>query len=339
MCCIAVVGEETRVAVSPLYYQFGSISDKEPVSYLVTIRNLSGDVLQILEIKTPCSCTVVTPHSLHFAPGEAGQLKIVFDPRGRQGYLRWEIAVRTTLEPAPIRIAFDATVLKDDFLSQRMVYFEEFERGSRPEQKIWISPQSRSLGMYGSSGCPHFVVDACYVEIEKERGYFDIHLGLDRYEHFYPGPRPAFCIHIIPKADIPFGRIQGKLRIVTDIPGLSEIEVPLIARVVGEIGLSRDYVAMGIIAEDTPVTRKIMVYNRKGNAFQIRDVQSSLPFLKTRVENVVPDQYYEIQVTGKADATMSPGEFRGQLVIGTSCREQPQIVLPVQGFIQPKKPQ
>lgn len=329
-----------EIEVAPLYYEFGVISDAETVSYFVTIRNKGDEVLKILDIKLPCSCTVATPHTREFGPGESGEIKIIFDPRNRQGYLRWEVSIITNLQQTPIRIAFDATVLKDDLVSHRMLYFEEFERGACPEKRVWISPRdSRSWNPYTILGYPLFSIQQCYVEVDGRDHFdhFDIQCLPCIYDGFYPGPGLAYSIRITPKSDIPFGRFQGKLCIFTDIPGHEKIAISIMGKVVGEIGVSRDYLAMGIIAQDRPVSKRLMVYNRKGNPFKIYEVRSSVPFLTMEVENVIPDQYYEICVIGKVADDSPEGEFRGELTITTSSEEQPHIVVMVQGFVQHPK--
>lgn len=314
------------INIEPAFYRFGTISDKRTVDYYVTLHNTTDKIVHILKINAPCTCTIATPHIQSLSPGEKSKLKIIFNPIGRQGYMRWEINVYTDLQSNPIAIAFDASVLKDDYISDTVVYFGEFQRENRPEKKIWISPLDH----------PDFKIVDGYVDVSGQREYFIVQWQQTQYDGFYPRPRFAYCISITPHKDIKFGRIQGKLIIETDISGKEKIEIPIIAKALGEIATNRDYVAMGIITRERPVTKSVMVYNLKGKNFTIYPIRLSQSFLRASITEIIPGQYYEIQITGVAELNTPEGEFRGEIVVSTSSEEQRNIILTVQGFVKQK---
>jgi hypothetical protein len=209
-------------------------------------------------------------------------------------------------------------------LSHNMLYFGEVRRGTVCEKKVWISPRF----------APDFQIHKVCTENPEHGSYFDFVWEPVVYDGFYPGPRRAYCLRVALRKAIPFGRVEGNLQIFTDIPGQEKIVVPVLAVVIGEIGVSRDYVPMGLLPVGVRVTKRFMVYHREGKPLQIYTAQSTVPFLELSIQTIIPDQYHEISVSAKPDETFPPGEFRGAIVLTTSSQEQPGLTIPVQGFIQ-----
>lgn len=326
--CLAASGQNApELHVSPRFHQFGDISDSHPVAFSISYENRSAQTLFVKKIQTPCTCTVIDWREKGLAPGEKGTTQIVFDPKGRKGFLRWEIGIFTDAAPF-VSIVFEANVLQEGVLSESILYFGDFRRSAGTAKKLWISP-----GQF-----PDFRILQAYVEIDGKRDAFEVHYFPDRYDSFYPAPRRAYRVEVTPAAGIAFGRHQGKLVVTTDAPGHERLEIPVNARVIGDIGVSRDYVPMGMIASKSEVSRTFTVYNRESKKFRILRVETDLPFLETSVEEVIPEQYYEVKITAKATSQTPAGEFRGEISLVTTSEEQPRVAVLVQGFLRPAEP-
>jgi hypothetical protein len=313
----------TLIEVSPPVHHMGSVPDNQPVHCVFILTNRSQEVMKIVKVNTPCVCTVATPNPSELEPGRETRVEIILNPKNRFGFLRWEIGVVTNLSEAAILLPFDVTIYKDGFISQEAVYFGEIRRGVAVEKKIWVSPRL----------APDFHVNKVYCEVPDLPECFAVSWEAVVYDGFYPAPRRAYCINVAPRKDIPFGRIEGKLYILTDAPGYEKIELPVAVVVSGEIGLSRDYLAFGLVAHKRAVTKSIMVYNREGKSFKMQSANVNLPFAHTEIKNIIPDQYYEVSVTVRPDRGTSAGEFRGKLTIATSSEDQPTLHVAVQGFV------
>lgn len=333
--CDNVLVRQKLIEITPAQHDLGTIPDTQILQFAFKITNRSQQTLKLLHINTPCSCTAAKPEPDEIAPGGMSTIQLTLNPKGKSGQLHWEVGITNNLASDPICLPFEVTVFKDGFLSTEAIYFGEIRRGVTTEKKqIWLSPRS----------FPNFQLHRAHVEFsdaepgrQKPDDYFTISWEVASYAGFYPGPRRAYCIQIAPTATIPFGRIEGNLALETDIPGQEKIMLPLTAIIIGEIGMSRDYVSTGIISSKQAVTKRFMIYHREGQPFHILQTHVLLPFLKVSVQPVIPEQYYEISITGKINAQTPHGEFRTKLYIKTSSQELPEIVVPIQGFVQQEK--
>lgn len=313
------------VEIQPSIYHLGKVADSQSVSFCFTLVNNSDKEIKVEKIVTSCGCTVAKQKFDVLLPGQSGIIDFVFDPKGRKGYARWEILFYTNLPEFPILMAtFDVTILKDGMLSQDFFSFGEFHRGVSADMQLWIAPEKN----------PDFKVKEVKVVLENQnQECFDVECKPGVYDGFYPGPRPAYSLKLVAKNNIPYGRIEGKVYIVTDIPGKEKIEIPLLAKVIGDIGLRPDYLALGAVKKEDKIVRKILIFNRKGESFQIQEIKTALPFLNLGYVSVLEDQYYQILVSIKKDSPLPSGEFRGKIVVTTSHPEMSEIEIPVQGVV------
>ncbi len=317
------------IEVQPAMFHLGKIPDSKIHNFAFTLVNHSSEIMKIDRVAVSCGCTIPEQNFDEVAPGQSTQLKIIFDPKGRHGYARWEILIYTTVKSMPVVMApFDVEILKDGMLSQQAISFGEFQRGTSVEQEIWIAP----------ADYPNFNIKNIELYLpDVSSQSFDISSSVDNYDGFYPGKRRAYKIKFAAKKDIPYGRLEGTVRITTDIPGHELIELPFLAKVSGLIGVRPDYIPMGTFCSGDYVIRRVMIFHREGQSFQIHKVESDLPFLSTGVVPVLEDQYYQVIVTVKKDAQLALGEFRGKITVFTSYEDMPKIVLPLQGIVIEKK--
>ncbi len=325
--CLYILSDtpKTAIEIQPPMYHLGKIADSKSIPFCFTLINNSDKEVKIERIATSCGCTVAKQKFDSILPGQTGIVDFVFDPTGRRGYARWEILFYTNLPECPVVMsAFDVTILKDGMISQDFLSFGEFHRGLPVDMQVWIAPEHY----------PDFKIQEVKILLDDQnKECFDIELAPGIYDGFYPGSRRAYSLKIIAKKDIPYGRIEGKIQIVSDIPGKEKIEIPLLAKVIGDIGLRPDYLSVGAIKKDDKIVRKILIFHRKGESFQIQEIKSTLPFLSMGHVSVLEDQYYQILVSIKKDAPLPTGEFRGKIIVTTSHSEMTEIEIPVQGVV------
>ncbi len=320
------VSFQSGIVVEPSNHHFGKIPDNEKTSFSFRVFNRLKESFTITRVETSCGCAVATPTPALVTRGGSSEVKVTIDPHGRNGYFRWEIKILTDHPEVPLVFAAtDATILRNAVLSEEYLYFGEFRRGASIKKEVWVAPQDQ----------PNFEILSAQEELggNPEQRYFDIQIKKGTYAGFYPGPRSAYLVSVQARRDIPYGRINGKIVLTTNLPQQKKLEIPLLARVAGEIGVKPDYISLGIIKENRPVTRKIYIYHRKGLDFNIKKISSSWPHLKIEEKVKVPDSYYEITVSVDRSQKMNKGEFRGNLIIETSDHEQSTIKVPLQGFV------
>jgi len=315
--------------VTPNIHHLNKISDSKPISFDFNITNHTKQTVEILHIQTSCGCTTADKKLPIIESEQTKPVKISFDPSGRKGFARWEIIIRTSSSKQPILMAtFDAEILQEGMMSKNSIAFGEFQRNTDVSQSFWISPQNM----------PDFQIKDIYLELKDKRNpnSFDIQIEKGIYDGFYPEPRPAYSVTLRPKKNIDFGRWEGKLIILSNIPEHEKIELPFFAKVAGEIGIRPDYISIGKIRPNTNVIKRVQVYHRNAESFQVVSVKSSVPFLKAGIATIIEDQAYQIVVSLDSKEKLPTGEFRSTVTITTTHPEMPIIDIPVQGIILPQ---
>ena len=66
-------------------FDFGEITDLEPVVKTVTFKNSGDKTLEITNVKASCGCTTGKLAKKTYEPGESGTVDITFNPKGKSG--------------------------------------------------------------------------------------------------------------------------------------------------------------------------------------------------------------------------------------------------------------
>jgi len=66
-------------------HDFGAITDTQTYETSFPFTNTGSSELRIQQVKASCGCTVPTLPKFNFAPGESGDIAVVFDPNGKKG--------------------------------------------------------------------------------------------------------------------------------------------------------------------------------------------------------------------------------------------------------------
>ncbi len=327
------------IKITPEIYHLGTIPDSQNVYCKFEISNLSTDqILRITSIKTFCSCTVVGQNQFELEPQAKQFLAVEFNPRGRFGYLRWEIqlqyyfadknqSIKNNVEGQLLKAIFDVNILRDYYLSHNSIFLDEFKQGKQFTKQIYISPKEY----------PEFNISKMQWTGIPSAKYFSFSYQPEMYEGFYPEKRLAQCIKVSPKGDIPYGAIQGKLILQTNWPEHPIIEIDVLGKVSSDIAMNRNYLSFGVVPPNGKVQRDVLVYAvEEKQSFDITKIECDLPFIQTEIKPLFPQRYFQIYVTAIDSSNIPMGEFRSQLKLKTSLVNQPELILPIQGIILPR---
>ncbi len=80
-------------------YNFGTVIQGEKVAYTFTFTNIGGSDLIINNVKASCGCTTPTWTKKPVAPGEKGEIEIVFNSQGRKGEQKKSVKVFANTQP------------------------------------------------------------------------------------------------------------------------------------------------------------------------------------------------------------------------------------------------
>lgn len=81
-------------------FDFGSVKEGEEVTHHFRFRNTGKVPLLITDARSSCGCTVPTWPREPVAPGQGGEIKVVFNTLNKSGQQRKEVAITANTYPA-----------------------------------------------------------------------------------------------------------------------------------------------------------------------------------------------------------------------------------------------
>jgi hypothetical protein len=91
-------------------HEFGKIVSGEKVSYSFRFTNTGDAPLVISNTRSGCGCTAGQYSRQPIAPGESGQVTVIFNSAGRMGFQSESIRVFTNAEPSEYVLRITAEV-------------------------------------------------------------------------------------------------------------------------------------------------------------------------------------------------------------------------------------
>jgi len=80
-------------------YNFGTIIQGEKVAYTFIFENTGGSELIINNVKASCGCTTPKWTKKPIAPGDEGEIEVIFDSHGRRGEQKKSVKVFANTQP------------------------------------------------------------------------------------------------------------------------------------------------------------------------------------------------------------------------------------------------
>jgi hypothetical protein len=112
-------GPKTKISFEDLSYDFGTITDGEKVRHTFKFKNDGAEPLLISNCKASCGCTVPQCPKNPIAPGEAGEITIEYNSKGKsrnkaEGQVDQKIVqVIANTDPGTTRLTVKAKVMPD----------------------------------------------------------------------------------------------------------------------------------------------------------------------------------------------------------------------------------
>jgi hypothetical protein len=107
-----VVTELTSLSIDRMEHDFGKIPDTAPVETSFVITNTGDKPLLVTNAQGSCGCTVPEYPKEPLAPGESRDMKISFNPNGKEGVNNKTVTITANTEPATTIINIKSDVTK-----------------------------------------------------------------------------------------------------------------------------------------------------------------------------------------------------------------------------------
>ncbi len=92
-------------------HDFGLILQGEKVSYTFKFKNIGKSDLIVDDVSTSCGCTVPKFSREPIAPGENGEVEVIFDSNNRQGRQFKTITVWTNSQPNKTKLQIESEIV------------------------------------------------------------------------------------------------------------------------------------------------------------------------------------------------------------------------------------
>ena len=96
------------------YHDFGTVKAGGKLTHTYIIKNEGDADLLILKVEPSCGCTVADYDDDPIKPGETGEIKIVFNTKGRKGMAYKDITVKSNAENETKTLSFKANIIDEE---------------------------------------------------------------------------------------------------------------------------------------------------------------------------------------------------------------------------------
>ena len=135
-----------------------------------------------------------------------------------------------------------------------------------------------------------------------------------------------YNLKVLVSPETPAGKVKGAIRIYTDIPDASKVEIGLSGKVEGAIHYQPEGLTFTPIINEGQFSRVVDFFKRKGEGFRIKDIKTGHNDLKWQIIPVKNGRGYVLAVfwAGKEVKEMQ----RGVIQVFTDEKEQNRIDIP-----------
>ena len=95
-------------------FDWGTITQGEKVSYVFKFTNTGNEPLLIKKAKGSCGCTVPQWPKAPIAPGEQGEISVVFNSKGKMGKQSKRVTITANTDPGQTFLTVKGEIKKDE---------------------------------------------------------------------------------------------------------------------------------------------------------------------------------------------------------------------------------
>lgn len=256
------VGPCGRFTPEEKSFNFGKILSSNSVEHTFKFKN-SGDAnLIITSASGSCHCTVPQLSKMEYAPGETGEIRVIFDPKGKAaGPVQQRVTVVSNDPTAPTAsLMIEADVQPIVTIEPRLVAFNQVAKG-----------ESRTVDLVVTGRIENFAVtdikfDGQGEEIKTEIGKSEpIEMN---GEKFYKIP-----VKVIYPPAKKIERFNRNMIVTTNDSREKEVRIPVLGEVVGDIDTKPQRVTMGLVARSAEFSNTATISSRSNKPFRIKGIK------------------------------------------------------------------
>jgi hypothetical protein len=309
-----------RLQVDTREIDFGEIVQGAVVEHTVQLRNAGTEPLLITRATASCDCTVGKFPTEPIAPGEAGELVLVFDSTTKRGMQKFEILVYSNDPTQQDRSRFCTLLtLMGEVRSLYQArpggaFFGEFVPGGEAVTRtITVVGRDEAKGGF-SARIVGELPDYLRAEVQP----------------WSKGSRKGVQVAVTLLPTVPRGEMSHVLQLETSVELQPKLQLPLIAIVTGKYH-GPDFVQMLRVPRGTEVERRVPIERRDGETgFHVVGIDADERLLSVRQEPISAERL-DLVMTLSAQAP--PGVFATVVRVHIEDPAFPLLEIPVFGHV------
>ncbi|MCU0689381.1 MAG: DUF1573 domain-containing protein [Phycisphaerales bacterium] len=315
------------------FHDFGNIDDDKPVEFKFTFRNSGIAPVTINNIRTSCGCSAATPDNDKrvYAPGETGSMKVTFDPRGRRGEERKTVTIETdSLANPNIELRLRSLVVPQMLIEPTTIFFGE----------VPILDQGRTQEFSIASRIAGFEIKGMTINHPQAKiepiGTDEVDMGGQKLK------RNRYRVTM--PTGLALGNWNNALVIQTNNPAQPQINVPMLAIVVGDVRTTPERVFVRMSGQGQPWQGDVTVSTRNTQPFNIISAEPyDVPPEMRMVIDLQPSgpnlrNSYRVRAAGLTPRLIT--DIKGGVRLRTDLKDMPVVDIPLIGmWTGPMQPQ
>ncbi|MBS0189430.1 MAG: DUF1573 domain-containing protein [Planctomycetes bacterium] len=299
------VGPCGRFTPDEKSFNFGKILSSNSVEHVFKFKNTGDANLVITSASGSCHCTVPQLAKMEYAPGEVGEIKVIFDPKGKAaGPVQQRVTVVSNDPTSPTSsLMIEADVQPIVMVEPKLVAFNQLAKG-----------ESRKVDMSVTGRMDGFAITDIRFDGEGEK----IKTEIGKPEQVEINGEKMFKIPvkvIYPPASR-IERFNRFMYITTNDTREKEVKIPVLGEVQGDIEAKPQRITMGLVARGAEFSNTATIGSRSGKPFRILGIKQIAtqqdrkdPQLKFEFKPITRDgkpaagsqsDYYNVAVSGVA---------------------------------------
>lgn len=308
-------GGQPALSIEQPVFDFGTVSEGEKIEHQFTLKNAGQGLLRIDRVQPACGCTAAAPEKNELGPGEETVVLASFDTKGFRGYKEKRVQIYSNDPRKPYSIIeFRGNVKADVDVHPPRVYFGKVRKGEKSKKVLTIKVDPST-----SVSVKEVIARSPEVGVEVE------------------GSGPTQRVKVSLSSDIPVGVFKTRLAVRTTSRKNPVVNVPVFARVVGDLELEPSDASFGLL--DGPlnkrVSRTLKLTNTADFPVKVLSVEPTIPSVEVESLTIKEGKRYDIVVTATEGLE---GTLRGKVNVITDHPDESQKALSfsVYGIITPK---
>jgi hypothetical protein len=103
-----------RIVFDTPVYDFGEVKEGEKVSYSFEFENIGNKSLVIKDARSTCGCTIPEKPKEAIAPGEKGEIPVIFNSTGKEGKISKVVTITSNAYPTKSEVLLTGYVISEE---------------------------------------------------------------------------------------------------------------------------------------------------------------------------------------------------------------------------------